>query len=172
MPHQDLQSPLVVLEIKSKQYLPPLSFHISTFFLNSQSLPSGGSVWMYFPFLYLFTVAYQVPLYKQMPNLDERLWRLFLPGENKRRGLGRKGIKGSGEKEDPFYWGRLLPTFLGDQGHLTCTALTFLPLPWRLRIITIHPSSLPRVPKEDIFCFFAKVHPSTWTIDPILSHLF
>lgn len=41
-----------------------------------------------------------------------------------------------------------------------------------LCIIIIHPFILPPVSKEDVFFYFAKVHPSTWAIDPIPSHLF
>ena len=92
-----------------------------------------------------------------------------------------KTEEGVGQKRNKRKWVRKKTRFTGvgcyllsweDQGHLICTALTCLPLPRRLCIIIIHPFSLPRVSKEDVFCYFAKVDPSTWTIDPILSYLF
>lgn len=110
-----------------------------------------------------------------MSNLDERLWPgLFLPGENE------KGV-GQGRKKKIRKWVRKKTSFTQvgcyllsreDQGHLICTALTFFPLPQTLCIIIIHPFILPHVSKEDVFFYFAKVHPSTWTIDLIPSHLF
>lgn len=74
-----------------------------------------------------------------------------------------------GERDHQHPSGRLLLTSLGRSRSCNVYCLGFLPsVSETLCIISIHPFILPRVSKEDVFFYLAKVHPSTWTIDPIL----
>ena len=100
----------MVLEIKSKQYLPPLCLHVSTFFLNSQD-PSSGNLLFPLPLLINNSLIPHLQINVQLRR--EYITWVVSSTWKQEEGVGqgsKKKKKESGEK-DQLSSPRLLPTF-------------------------------------------------------------
>lgn len=164
----------MVLEIKSKQYLPPLCLHLSTFFLNSQD-PSSGNLLFPLPLLINNRLIphLQINVQLRWENITWVVSSTWKQEEGVGQGSNKKKKKEVVRKTSFPHLGCYLLS-QEDQGHLICTALTFFPLPQRLpaslsSILSSSPYP-PLSPRKTYSFTWPRCNLSTWTIDPIPSH--
>lgn len=140
--------------------LPPSAWHFPI--LHQRWKSCEVPVFTYLPFLLIPPQSKPLPVKCPIQMWEQNMGNFFL--------VKTEGGREVGEKDQLSFPWRLLPTFLRRSRSSNRECLEFLPL--AQSFISIYPFRLPPTSKEDVFFHFAKVHPSTWTIDPSSSHLF